>query len=737
MRRFLQCAAGLGFGLLAATAGRAQPQSDAGVVRFVYPDTLAKSVSLAGDFNGWSPTATPLDREGAAWVTRVFLDAGAYEYKFFVDGGWQPDPRNPELSPQGNSLVRVGKDGAVEPPRAAPAAASGGSAASAVPEALAWSLRYLGFATLRRDPALGRYDLDTPLHDIDLRVDGRITPDVTSWFLAHFETPGPSNADNTTLRFERGAVQWTPSPWTLRLFDHTSAASFDDPGALVGRVGRYADEFGYGRSGIDLRRRVLGAPLELVYTDNAERSVNQAPPTSLPDLDGPSGAGLEGQTVQRYVTSGSDRGADALGFRGRFGTEKLGLGVSLRVDRGANAGRLSEVDVVRTPGDTLVGTGRELETTETWSGLGLDVRTRWRGARLAAEFLSGVNRARARRSAPILILRAPPGAAFTERLLGDAVASEAEFDLDHSRRVIARVGNTNGQPAAGSEIWSARPGTGQRTGAHLRYEYEEHDFSALTTGAPFLMRRHALAGGVDLARWGVTARLDVEQDWFQVPDAGGSPAQFWLREGNFWLDQDIVGVDQLTLLGAPQAAVARLHAAGLLWPKHEWRGEAHVTWAAPGFDVAPRAVENVFHISVPLHGPLALRTHSRVVVYREFEPIDAAAIARFGTGVRIETGAPDFAGVQVEHSYHTFASHFVELVYAVNARSDVALGFGVDPFIVYEVTNEYEPVGWDEFVFGQGVDPGADPSALGTSLHAAEGALESERRLVLEARLRF
>lgn len=259
----------------------------------------------------------------------------------------------------------------------------------------------------------------------------------------------------------------------------------------------------------------------------------------------------------------------------------------------------------------------------------------------------------------------------------------------------------------------------------------------MATGTPFLMRRHTLAGGADVARWGVTARLEVEQDWFRVPAAGGSAAQFWLRDGNFWLDQDAVGLDRLALLGARRAAVARVHAARVLWPRRAWQGEAHITWAAPGFDAAPRAVENVARITVPLHGPLALRAHSRVAVYRRFAPVDAAALARFGPGTRIETGGPDFGGVQVAHSYRTFASHFVELVYAVNARSDVALGFGVDPFIVYEVTNEYAAVGWDEFVFDQGVSPSAAPTTLGARLQAAEGALEHERRLVLEARLRF
>jgi hypothetical protein len=61
------------------------------VVKLNHPD--AKTVTLAGTFNGWNPEATPLRRVGECeWVVELSLPAGAHEYRFIVDGQWVDDP---------------------------------------------------------------------------------------------------------------------------------------------------------------------------------------------------------------------------------------------------------------------------------------------------------------------------------------------------------------------------------------------------------------------------------------------------------------------------------------------------------------------------------------------------------------------------------------------------------------------------------------------------------------------
>jgi 1,4-alpha-glucan branching enzyme len=55
----------------------------------------AHEVQLAGDFNNWSPGATPMtpDAKGR-WCTSLSLRPGRYRYRLVVDGSWITDPHN-------------------------------------------------------------------------------------------------------------------------------------------------------------------------------------------------------------------------------------------------------------------------------------------------------------------------------------------------------------------------------------------------------------------------------------------------------------------------------------------------------------------------------------------------------------------------------------------------------------------------------------------------------------------
>ncbi len=68
------------------------------VVRFVFMDADARSVSLVGDFNGWMPDATLLEPlgESGSWVVSLTLPRGRHEYAFLVNGQrWIADPFAP------------------------------------------------------------------------------------------------------------------------------------------------------------------------------------------------------------------------------------------------------------------------------------------------------------------------------------------------------------------------------------------------------------------------------------------------------------------------------------------------------------------------------------------------------------------------------------------------------------------------------------------------------------------
>jgi Glycogen recognition site of AMP-activated protein kinase len=72
------------------------PVSDT-VVRFVYVAPQASKVFVAGDFNGWDTTKTPLVRTSSpgVWSVTLPLSAGRHIYAFVVDGSWTVDPSAP------------------------------------------------------------------------------------------------------------------------------------------------------------------------------------------------------------------------------------------------------------------------------------------------------------------------------------------------------------------------------------------------------------------------------------------------------------------------------------------------------------------------------------------------------------------------------------------------------------------------------------------------------------------
>jgi hypothetical protein len=77
------------------------------------PSGMVTSVTVAGTFNEWNVKAKPLegpDKDGY-FAGRLVLKAGAYEYKFVVDGKtWVADPDNfRRTGADGNSVLTVGE----------------------------------------------------------------------------------------------------------------------------------------------------------------------------------------------------------------------------------------------------------------------------------------------------------------------------------------------------------------------------------------------------------------------------------------------------------------------------------------------------------------------------------------------------------------------------------------------------------------------------------------------------
>ena len=72
----------------------ASPAGAPVLVRLVVLQPDARTVDIAGDFNGWDPSRTPLEHTAnGAWTVTIPLQPGRYEYMFVVDGTrWVGDP---------------------------------------------------------------------------------------------------------------------------------------------------------------------------------------------------------------------------------------------------------------------------------------------------------------------------------------------------------------------------------------------------------------------------------------------------------------------------------------------------------------------------------------------------------------------------------------------------------------------------------------------------------------------
>lgn len=78
-------------------------QRIAGQALFWLPENLsANKVYLSGNFNDWSPYATPMTKTDSGWVTQVKIVPGKYFYKFIVDGKWTEDKFNKISEPDGH-----------------------------------------------------------------------------------------------------------------------------------------------------------------------------------------------------------------------------------------------------------------------------------------------------------------------------------------------------------------------------------------------------------------------------------------------------------------------------------------------------------------------------------------------------------------------------------------------------------------------------------------------------------
>ncbi|MBI5170239.1 MAG: isoamylase early set domain-containing protein, partial [Candidatus Eisenbacteria bacterium] len=130
-----------------AADGKATAVTAAGV-QFVFAGT-ANTVNVAGEFNSWSTSADPLQKQSnGTWTLVKALAPGKYAYKFVVNGtDWKADENAPETADDGyggkNSVVVV-TTGAVAAPAAGAVAAAPAAGAGPAVSADGVTFRYSG-----------------------------------------------------------------------------------------------------------------------------------------------------------------------------------------------------------------------------------------------------------------------------------------------------------------------------------------------------------------------------------------------------------------------------------------------------------------------------------------------------------------------------------------------------------------------------------------------------------------
>ena len=96
------------------------PSASTVLVRLIIVKPGARTVQVAGDFNGWTPAPLTEVSDGA-WAVTLPIEPGRYEYMYVVDGQqWIADPFAAEQNEDGFGSRNAVLD--VRPPAASPGA---------------------------------------------------------------------------------------------------------------------------------------------------------------------------------------------------------------------------------------------------------------------------------------------------------------------------------------------------------------------------------------------------------------------------------------------------------------------------------------------------------------------------------------------------------------------------------------------------------------------------------------
>lgn len=232
-RILLLLAAGL---LLAGSAWSAVEPVEGGI-RFTYYDPDAGSVHLAGSFNDWNATATPMIRDDEGyWRVTLDLDAGEHQYKFVVDGAWITDFENPDLASDGyggmNSIVEVTAGGEIVSKGGGPERVSN----TALSPKVYIGGRYLTRALTRKDvEGDSRWRMQRPSQNVDFNFKVTISDIVRGYSRLRIDSDLEiQQPNNISAVLDEAHINVDPEAFRLRGYYNEEAIGTRDPLGFYG-----------------------------------------------------------------------------------------------------------------------------------------------------------------------------------------------------------------------------------------------------------------------------------------------------------------------------------------------------------------------------------------------------------------------------------------------------------------------------------------------------------------------
>lgn len=687
--------------LLVRPAGAEISVVDGGI-KFTYVNGAAASVAWAGAFNNWSSSANVMTKDGDTFSIVLALPPGEHEYKFVVDGQWVADPENTATRGEyGNSLLKLGADGKIQSMQAT-------SNTAMNPKILAGGRFTTYFITRRNVESDKRYELRRPDFDLDLDFNIRMSDVLDARMLTNIRSQTEDfQFFRSRLNFDRGSLHLHSNQIDLYAFDNDRVESWEDPLHLVGDVGIYGHDFGYVQQGMQARRVFSGFDARLLYADNF-RPGGTGRPTLVtananPQAEVLSDSDRRLDTLGRYVASDTDNEKDILAGRVlRQLRPGLRLGVSGRLDRGQNAGSvvLQQTQRYISGADTSTAVSTyNGPTLERWWGVGGDVEWKNGGWTTALEYLYGRNQF----EVVGLNDRGTTVSGSPTTVRPDPLETDGFFDLATDHR-----------------LHLGASGEWRKFSLDVSFQYHGTEVTPLGNDSLITldnsMSTVALRASREVRLLGrpIQAALGFEYNAFSYTKGTPWRNQFWFDRNNFWLEagEHEVRFDRIAVLGGDDAITWKPEFSLSLWSRRELTFRYAGTFSGVSLDTRPKFSESLFQFNMKTGSKTRLYSDTRWAKYAD----------------------------PVLNLNHGYVSTWLEGSYDFTPSIYMSLGLGVDPNVIDEPVNEFAYIGRDSFLFERGAN-GANAQnnyfGLTNIVHAAERALELERRVQLKGVVRF